>query len=698
MDERYRREAGIWGRLVFAATLLVVCVFVGPPAADGASTLCRKEVRQSVLTLRATCWQPEPGGYAARGPVTVNGLELRGPGLVRVDTIDGGVQSTHPRRWLVGGTGIGFGRFSWEAGAKTWAPAKGRLGRLQLSGEVKAVFRQRGRAAIDAWVALPVLPRRFGAITGKVRLRTSTSRPFRLTGSRITVREVRAGRLALRNLSLVYSRTRAQQHLWRGSLRLDLPTEALTSVGGSGAWLDGQLQRAAGAAEGAVPLMSGFTLTRLGVRFQLKPSFRLAGGATVRFGPGLAGSSVLAMRAQLAFRPLSLWELRGIIGVSGLAKVALDAIQGHAWIDGAVRIKLDQGAHAELTGRLDVGFPRAKLVGQTRGFVSRRVFNLKGSVKLEMASFQKGAEGLVSSRGLAGCVDLGWLGPTIGMGYRWGEKIPDIMFHSCKVDKYRVLTPGRRQTAGLGRVRSGAAVPAGVQLPDGLPLEVFAAISKSGNPNIVVTGPDGVRYDTSEIGDVARRTVVLRRDVFVWHAVAEHTVYLVIRSPAAGLWEVTASNGSAPLTRVLAAHGLPDPRTTATVAVGAAQGHVLSYQVGALGPQRVSIFEARTQDGAGAVPIVENVAASGTTSFDPSPLGPRRRYLIAMISIDGAPNEVRPLGSFVVERPPPPPAPSLTAVRLPDAVVVSWAVHASSRCALAWPRGRGSPSGSYATR
>ena len=671
MDERDRRDDGIWGRLVFAAPLLVVCGFVSPPAADGASTACRKEVRQGVLTLRAACWQPAPGGYATRGPVTINGLELRGPGLVRVDTTDGGVESTRPRRWLVGGTGIGFGRFSWQAGAETWAPAKGRLGRLQLAGEVQAVFLQRGRAEIDAWVGLPVLPRRFGAVTGNVRLQTSTSRPFRLAGSRITVREVRVGRLALRNLSLVYSRTRGRRDLWHGSLRLELPTEAITSVGGSGAWLDGRLQRVAGAAEGEVPLVSGFTLTSLGVRFQLKPSFRLTGRATVEFGPGFGGGSALAMQALLDFRPLSLWRMQGSIRVSGRAKQALDKIRAHARIDGAAGIRLDQGFEAELAGKLDVGFSRAKLVGQTQGFVSRRVFNLKGSVKLEMASFRKGAEALVSSRGLAACVDLGWLGPTIGMGYRWRASSPDIMFHSCKVDEYRVLTGAKREPTDLGRASSGAAALAGVELPDGLPLEVFAAISDRGNPNIVVTGPGGVRYDSSQIGDLALRTVVLRRDVFVWHAVAEHTVYLVVRSPEAGPWTVTASNGSAPLRRILAAHGLPDPRTAATVAVGA-QGHVLSYQVESLGPQRVSIFEARTRDGAGAIPIVENVAASGTISFDPSPLGPRRRYLVAVVSIDGAPNELRPLGSFVVERPPPPPAPTLTGARLPDAVVVSW--------------------------
>jgi Divergent InlB B-repeat domain len=658
-------------RLGVAVALLAACVFVAPSRADAASAACQKVVREGVLTLRANCWSVEPGGYRASGPVVVNGLELRGPGFIRIDGVNSRVRSTLPRRWLVGGVPIGGGPFTWQSDSDTWAKASGRLGRLRLTGEVQPTFSSGGRAAIDAWVVLPLLPRHFGAITGNIRLQTSTSRPFRLAGSKIRVREVRAGRLALRNLALAYSRTKARKDLWRGGLRLDLPTEAITSVGGNGAWLDGKLQRVAGAAEGDVPLMTGFTLTSLGLQLRLKPSFRLAGRATVEFGPPIGGGAALEMRAGLAFRPLSLWRLNGTIELTGRPKQALDTIHAHARLVGAARIQLDQGFLAALDGRLDVGFSRARLVGRTTGFASSRVFNLEGSVKLDMASFHKGADGLISSQGLAGCVDLGWFGPTVGMGYRWRESSPDIMFHSCKVDKYRVLTPGKRETSGIRAVRVGAAAPAGAELPAGLPLEAFAATSVTGNPNIVVAGPDGRRYDTAQIGDLARRATVLRNDVFVWHAVADHTVYLLVRSPAAGLWTVTASSRSAPLKRILAAHGLPNPRIAANVAVRT-QGYVLSYQLESLGKQRVSIFEARTRDGAGAIPIVENVAASGTASFVPSPLGPRRRYLIAVVSIDGAPNELRPLGTFVVDPPPPPPAPSLTGVRSPDAVVVSW--------------------------
>jgi len=299
------------------------------------------------------------------------------------------------------------------------------------------------------------------------------------------------------------------------------------------------------------------------------------------------------------------------------------------------------------------------------------VFNLEGSVKLHMASFDKGAEGLVSSQGLAGCVDLGWFGPTVGMGYRWSASGPDIMFHSCKVDRYRVLTAGNRELSSQTAPTPVQAVPVQLPLPSGLSLEAFAGVSARGVPNIVVDGPGGVRYDTSQIGDANRRTVVIRKDVFVWHAVADRTVYLVVRAPAAGVWTVRASNRSAPLLRMLAAHGLPDPSVAANVTVGG-QGYVLGYNLGALGPQRVSIYEARSKDGAGAVPIVENVVRSGSISFVPSPLGPRRRYLVGVISVDGAPNELRPLGTFVVNRAAPPSTPNLTATRTPNEVVVSW--------------------------
>jgi hypothetical protein len=671
MAFRDRTQRGSARRLGVSAALVAGCLLVASTRADGAPGPCTKDVHAGVLTLRAACWLAEPGGYSAAGPVTINGLELRGAGVVRVDTVGGKVQSTESRRWLVGGQAIGVGRFRWEPGVDTWAHASGKLGRLRLTGEVQPVFRARGKAAIDAWVVLPLLSRRFGPITGNVNLQTSSARPFRLAGSRIKVREVRAGRIALRDLSLAYSRTSKLRDVWRGRLRIQLPTEAITSVGGSGSWLDGKLQRVAGEAEGSVPLMSGFTLTSLGVQVRLRPTLRLAGRATVEFGPSVGGDAGLEMRAGVSFRPVSFWRLRGSIGVTGKARDALDAIHAHATLTGGARIQLDQGFLAALDGRLDVGFARARIQGRTSGFVSRRVFNLEGSVKLRMASFDKGAEGLVSSQGLAGCVDLGWFGPTVGMGYRWSASGPDIMFHSCKIDRYRVLTPGDRELTSRAAPSPQPTQVAQVPLPDGLPVEAFAGVSKRGTPNIVVAGPGGVRYDTSEIGDLKRRTVVVRKDVFVWHAVADRTVYVVVRAPAAGLWSVRPSSGSARITRMLAAHGLPDPSVAANVAAGG-QGYVLNYELGSLGPQRVSIYEARTKEGAGAVPIVENVGRSGSTAFVPTPLGPRRRYLVAVVSADRAPNELRALGTFVVNPQPPPAAPALTAVRRPDEVVVSW--------------------------
>src|SRR5262245_66109678 len=85
-------------RGVVLGAMLGACAFVGGTRADGAPAACTKQVRQGPLTLKAGSWQAEPGAYTAAGPVTVNGLELRGPGKVRVDTIGGRVQSTHSRR------------------------------------------------------------------------------------------------------------------------------------------------------------------------------------------------------------------------------------------------------------------------------------------------------------------------------------------------------------------------------------------------------------------------------------------------------------------------------------------------------------------------------------------------------------------------------------------------------------------------
>ena len=134
MAERDRIGDSRTSRLGLVMGLLAAWVFVSPTPAGSAPKACQKVVRQGVLTLRANCWSVEPGGYRASGPVVVNGLELRGPGFIRVDSVNSRVQSTLPRRWLVGGIPIGGGPFTWQSDIDTWAKAGGRLGRLRLTG------------------------------------------------------------------------------------------------------------------------------------------------------------------------------------------------------------------------------------------------------------------------------------------------------------------------------------------------------------------------------------------------------------------------------------------------------------------------------------------------------------------------------------------------------------------------------------
>src|SRR5215510_1889780 len=72
------------GRGVGVVALLAACAIVGLVRADRAPAACQKQLRHGPLTLTAGCWQAEPGAFSANGRVIVNGIELRGPGRVRV--------------------------------------------------------------------------------------------------------------------------------------------------------------------------------------------------------------------------------------------------------------------------------------------------------------------------------------------------------------------------------------------------------------------------------------------------------------------------------------------------------------------------------------------------------------------------------------------------------------------------------------
>ncbi len=658
-----------------------------PASASAAGQACRtRSVGPLTLVVLQGCWTRAQGALQTSGAVSINGLVLAGPGVVRVDGER--VFSTGARTWSARGVRLTRSRFDSTGGSAVWAPASGSLGGLHLIGEVRVRFGGHGSARVRAAVRLPLLPRRFAPVRGAAELTTALNAPRGLSGATIAIQPVRVGRFAVTVLRLRYSKTRRGGHRWSGRGVMEVPAEAVSELGAAGSWVGGRLERLEGTAGGTVPLGYGVVLKQLGVQLRLSP-LRIAGSAKATLGalPNGFGAPFEA-RAKLTFSPLYLWRLDGRVGLTGNLKRVLDAVGAHAWIRGRAQLRLDQSLGVRVGGRLDVRFekrrliPRVGIVGSVAGFATAGAFNVEGAVRLRMASFDARARGLISRVGVAACRHI-WPGISLGAAYRWGSRRPDVMFRACSVAAFRVVLPANA-FAGLRRPFAAAApVTRQVEVDRGLPLEVFSAASRRGVPNIVVVDPNGRRYDTARIGNTRRRTVVRRGDVLVWHAVAERNVYLAVRNPPEGTWTVEPSRSSAPLLRVRAGDGLPRLEISAR-ATGTGASRILEYAVHRSGGQpipeglTVDFYESPEKAAPGAVRIGGPFSGVGTQEFLPAPLGPRTRYVHAVVSYQGLPLEARAVAAFTFEPPSLPPPPTLNAARLEREVVVTWSGEGAS--------------------
>lgn len=646
-----------------AVALVVVATTALSLGATPTRSACRRDASVGPLTLHAPrgCWRIDSGVQTTSGDVVVNGLLLRGPGVVKVDS--GGVSITRPRTWVARGVRLARGAFSWTtSGAPPTAPAQGgRIGGFPLIGLVRVNFPRPGAAELTAPVRVPLLPR-IRQIGGVVTITTGMRSRNGLTGARLAVQPVWLARLGLKPIGLGY-RLKTGHHRWRGAASISLPTEelAVSDVHGSVGFLDGRLAEFGGRAAGSIPLGEGLVLAELGLRVRLKPNFRLAGHADVQFGvPFGSGrySVPLTMRTAFVFRPLYFWRLTGTIQPTGRLGDFLHSIHSRLRLRGWAQLRLGHAFGVSIGTALDAKLAFAEITGSMSGFVARRALNLEGSTHVTLAGRGIHGHGIISTKGVSACGRVLWI--TLGAIYRWGETRPSL---GCGISSLRVVAPG----LPIARALAGPPVP--VDVVPGLPAQAFAAQSARGTPEFVAVAPGGRRYDTSQIGGAARRRFVVRPDVIVVRT-PDHTTYLIVRKPAGGQWRLTEARRSPAIRTFLTADGVSPTVVTASVS-GTGPKRTVTYKVTAGPHTQVDLYESPKPNRAD-LQIAPAVSSFGSFDFSPAQPGPQRRYIVAQISVDGIPLETRTLAAFDAPPPPPPQAPTLSAVRFPDAVVVTW--------------------------
>jgi hypothetical protein len=468
-----------------------------------------------------------------------------------------------------------------------WADDGSRYATLPLNIELPASYRT--SPAPDA-----------GTVTGTASLKVSEQGGIRYDGLKIQAKDVWVGRIKIVETCFSFIPSGGQSvdscdapdldgspyitcetdtgtDRWDGNAVIQLPTASETKLAAFGGLADGKVAKLGGFVDDlgtSVPLVPGVFLNRVGLGLCVNPPpFKLRGDVGIAALPTPKGP---------------------ILGVNGRF-LYTDANGGDPWtllIGGNVKLFGDEVGSGQVVfnawGDVDFGlkakldFKIASIEGEANGWIEPRndLFNVEGSLTgcitgLPCAT----ARGLISSSGVAGCLDLGTLvlyepyggsqgafGPGSisfkvrrvevpikgGFGYTFATKKVDLLGGSCNFGPYQATRGGaatRAATRATTADQAGdpaAATPrqAGAALSEeiqqGTEAVTFRVAGSSGPPKIVLRGPGGATItsptDRSTAQVKGRYTLAENPD--------DGTTSVVLVKPAVGTWTVEAAPGA----------------------------------------------------------------------------------------------------------------------------------------------------------
>ena len=265
------------------------------------------------------------------------------------------------------------------------------------------------------------------------------------------------------------------------------------------------------------------------------------------------------------------------------------------------------------------------------------------------------ANALVSSRGIGFCIGVRLFGErvAVGVGYRWGETLPDIHIFSCDLGPYREIRPARAQAAQAGTRRF--ALPGGPAL--GAAAGPRTRRSAEGHPH----GPGGKQIiGTGDTG---------RRDYLIVNRPEENAILVALKRPAAGRYTLSAAPGSVPIESVATAEGLEAPRVKAAVTKRGSK-RVLRYRVDAAPGQTVTFAEQGKQTYR---QLGRARGRRGRIVFSPADGLRGRRKIVALVQRGGVTRYSLDVARFSAPRPAKPGRPRRLRVRRKGSrLVVSW--------------------------
>lgn len=348
---------------------------------------------------------------------------------------------------------------------------------------------------------------------------------------------------------------------WNGNAVLELPIDARTQYAAFGGLADGQLANLGGFGDNLAPLgvqlAPGVTLNRLGFGVCLSPPpLKLRGDVGVE---ALDGKLVVNGRFLYTDPdyPRS-WSV----------EVGGNATLGDTYLgDGSMKFNGTGDVDFALATALDLDV--VTLDGKMSGWVEpqRDVFNVEGSLHGCITGLPCArADGLVSSTGVAGCLDAGVLelpepygareGPfgfgsisfsvrtytvplKAGFGYRFDSGSVDLLGNSCDFSPYRatrttMATPGSSE-------RPAARAAISERIAPNTKAVTLRIHGSDGPPKVVVSGPGGITI-TSPKGK--RGGKQRKGEYMLAENPTDGTTSVLLVNPAAGEWTVRGAPGA----------------------------------------------------------------------------------------------------------------------------------------------------------
>ena len=459
---------------------------------------------------------------------------------------------------------------------------------------------------------------------------------------------------------------------WSGTAVVVLPTTSKTEIGLFGGLVGSQISYLGGFVEvnPGLPIVDDVYLDRVGIGVCINPPpFKLKGEVGVDAMP-VGSKPTLKVDGYFQYTN-SYTDSEGhehpwSVELGGSVAVLEKEIGGGDVVVNSTG-ELEFALHAELEL-----YSVVSVHGHVEGWIepTEKLFDISGGVEACLLGACIGAQGEVSSTGIAGCGKI--LDVEAGFGYRWGSHHVST-FSGCSFGEFEATKASLADFAPLlGRTVSIAPGTKAIALRVG---------GLGGPPGITLRGPGG-----QTIVLPAGASHALRGSNYMaLENRSEEATEILLAHPPAGTWRIEAALGSS-ITSVSAAHYYGPPGASGHVRKARHGRRLLLARYHLLPGEQMALYERgrevartlRTHVTPSRCPVPKRrhrhapagrcLRVAFTPTFGPGGM----RSILGVVSRDGVPQKTLTLARFRVAPPRPLVRPRVQLLRTRKGVLLAW--------------------------